>query len=166
MVHTRNQQGRDCSPAVTGRLTTTSADSVLDTSRSSVTATQVTAAGDLITTGSNPTLIGTPITKTATIVSDDGQISVGTHSRLGPAVCNETTLASMRVSPCIVGLRPHGDASANSFTLSNRCTGLIRPGGGVKSALTGAYYGPTKRTSLVTPPLRPNFLGEYRHGIR
>ncbi len=150
MVHTRNQQGGDCSPAVTGRLTTTTGGSVLATSRSNVTATQ-----DLITTGSKPTLIGTPITRTATIISDDSQISVGTCSRVGPAVSIETTLASTRASPCIVGLHAHGDASANSFTLSDRDTGLIRPGSipiGVTSALTGAYYGHTEWASLGPPP--------------
>ncbi len=154
MVHTRNQQGGDCSPAATGRLTTITGGSVFATSRSNVTATQVTAAGDLITTGSKPTPIGIPITRMPTIISDDSQTSVGTCSRVGPAVSSETTLASTRASPCIVGLHAHGDASANSFTLSDRDTGMIRPGSipiGVTSVLTGAYYGPTEWASLGPP---------------
>ncbi len=115
----------------------------------------------------------------ATPVSEDSQISVGTHSRVGPSVSSVTTLASTSASPCIVSLHPHRDASANAFTsseretglfpFSERETGLFMPSStpsGVTSALTGAYYGPTERPSLVPPPLRPNFLGEYGHGIR
>ncbi len=124
MVHTRNQQGGDCSPAVSGRLTTTTGGPVPAT-RSSVTATQVTAAGDLITTGSKLTSNGTPFTKMAALVSEYSQISVGTHSRVGPSVSSETTSAHTRVSPCIVDLCPYGDASANAFAISERETGFF-----------------------------------------
>ncbi len=138
---------------------------MLATTRSSVTATQVTSAGDLITMGNKPTLIRTPITKAVTIVSDDSQISIETHSRVGLAVSSETTLASTH----IVGLHPYGDASTNAFTLSEWDTGSFRPGSvlsGATSALTSAYYGLRERTYLVPSPLRPNFLGEYGQGIR
>ncbi len=162
--------------------------------RSSVTATQVTAAGDLITTSSKLISNGTPIPKMATLVSEDSRISVGTHSRVGPSVSSKTTVSSTSASPCIVSLRPHGDARANAFASSEREpelfpfsaretelfpfsaretgkreTGLFRLSSTpctVTSSFTGAYFGHMERRSMVPPPLRPNFLGEYGHGIR
>ncbi len=118
----------------------------------------VTAAGDAITTGS----------KTATgglLSSRPG----GTFAVTSPPSGNghfsgsATATPRARVSISEVGTSPFGQtalgsASANPVSTHDREPSVTGPGrlfGG------GAYFGPSDRATLLAPPLRPNYLGDY-----
>ncbi len=157
MVHNRNQPGGDLSPATSGHLTTTTSGLVPATTYSTVTS-GVTAAGDFVTTGS----------KTATgglLSSRPGGTLVGTSPPSGDAHFSASASATPRTRAASydAGTSPFGQtalesASANPVSTHDREPLVTGPG---RFFETSAYFGPT---DWATPPLRPNYLGDYGRG--
>ncbi len=157
MVHTRNQPGGDSSPAVSGHSTTTTGGFVPATSCSAVTS-SVTAAGDAITTGSKTAaggLLSSRLGGTFAVTSPPS----GNGHFSGSATATPRT----RVSSLDVGTSPFGQtalesASANPVSIHDREPSVTGPG---RLFGAGAYFGPSDRATLLLPPLRPNYLGDY-----
>ncbi len=149
MVHTRNQLGRDLSPATSGRSKTTTGGLVPATSHSAVTS-SVMAAVDSVTTGS----------KTATgglLSSRPGGAFVVTGSLTGsvPSSVSASATPRTRVTSYDVGTSPFGQmalesASANPVSSHNwdpLITGSNRFFG------TGACFGLSDRPTMLRLPL-------------
>ena len=157
MVHTRNQPGGDLSPAVSSRSTATTGGLVPATSCSAVTS-SVTAAGDAITTGSKTAagrlLSSRPGVTFAVISPSSGNGHFSASANATP----RTLVSSSDVGTSPFGQTALSSASANPISSHDREFAVTGPG---RLFGAGAYFGSSDRATLLPPPLRPNYLGDY-----
>ncbi len=149
MVHTRNQPGGDLSPATSGRPTTTTGGLVPATFYSTMTS-NVTAAGDSITTATGRLLSSRPGGTFAVTSPPSSNVHFSASANATP----RTRVASSDVGTSPFGQTALESACANPVSAHDRESSITGPG---RFFGTCAYFGPTDRAT----PLRPNYLGDY-----
>ncbi len=157
MVHARNQPGGDSSPATSGRLTTTTGGLVPATAYSAVTS-RGTAAGDSITTGSKTAAGGLLSSRPGGTLAVTSPPSGNAHFSASATATPRTRVSSSNVGTSPFGQMALGSASANPVSTHDREPPVTGPG---RFFGTGAYFFPNDRATLLPPPLRPNYLGDY-----
>ena len=160
MVHTRNQPGGDLSPATSGRPTTTTGGLVPATSYSTVIS-GVTAAGDSVTTGSKTATGGLLSSRPGGTLAVTSPPTGNVHFSVSATATPRARVASSDVGTSPFGQMPLGSASANPVSSHDRDPLVTGPG---RFFGTGAYFGPTDWATMLPPPLRPTYLGEYGRG--
>ncbi len=160
MVHTRNQPGRDLSPATSGHPTTTNGDLVPATTYSTVIS-GVKAAGDSVTTGSKTATGGLLSSRPGGTLAVTSPRSGNAHFSASATATPRTRVASSDASTSLFGQTALESASANLVSTHDREPLVTGPG---RFFRTGAYFGPVDRATMLPPPLRPNYLGEYGRG--
>ncbi len=157
MVHTRNQPGGDSSPVVSSRSTTTTGGFVPATSCSAVTS-HVAAAGDVITTGSKTAAGGLLSSRPDGTFAVTSPPSGNVHFSGSANAAPRTRVSSSDVGTSPLGQMALESASANPVSTHDWELSVTGPGGLFGA---GAYFGPSDRATLLPPPLRPNYLGDY-----
>ncbi len=160
MIHTRNQPGRDLSPATSDRPTTTTGGVVPATTYSTVTF-GVKAAGDSVTTGSKTATVGLLSSRPGSTLAVTSPPSGNVHFSASATATPRTRVVSSDAGTSPFGQTALESASANPVSTHDReplVTGPNRFFG------TGAKFGPVDRATMLPPPLRPNFLGECGRG--
>ncbi len=145
------------SPANPGRSTTTTGSLVPAASRSTVTS-NVTAAGDSITTGSKTASGGLLSSRPGGAFAITSSPTGSVYSSIVDSSTPRTRVTSYDAGTSPLGQTAVESASANPMHSHDRDLLVTGPG---RLLGTRAHFGPTNQATMLPPPLRPNFLGEY-----
>ncbi len=130
-------------------------------SRSTVTS-SVTAAGDSVTTGSKTATGGLLSSRPCSAFTVTSSPAGSVHSSMSDSATPRTQVTSYDAGTSPFGQMAVESASANPVHSHDRDPLVTGPGSFFR---TGASFGPTNRVTMLPPPLRPNFLGEYGRGV-